>query len=231
MEIFGPTIQGEGAVAGVRSHFIRFGGCPFRCKWCDSMHAVDPVKVKANAKWLTPEEIVKAVTGLKPSTWVTLTGGDPVMWGLMDLAELLNRHFKIAVETEGVLWHDWLVHCDLITISPKGPSSGMLDKLDHEMLEGHYTAALPLVDHVVMKIVVFDDVDLQFARGMFHRYPRFKPYLSVGTPLNDPINYSRVSISQRMRWLYDEVLKYDDLQNVVTLPQLHALAWGNQKGV
>lgn len=153
------------------------------------------------------------------------------MWNLMPLVEQLRRNFRIAVETQGVIWHDWLLHCDLITISPKGPSSGMLDKLDHEILEGHYTAALPVVDHIIMKIVVFNVEDLQFAREMFHRYPKFKPYLSVGTPIGDPINFTRVSISQRMRWLYEETLKYDDLRNAVILPQLHVLAWGHQKGV
>ncbi|KKL86523.1 hypothetical protein LCGC14_1943840, partial [marine sediment metagenome] len=166
MELFGPTIQGEGIIAGRRSHFIRFGGCPFRCKWCDSMHAVDPEKVKANAKWLTAGEICDATCTLAPSRWVTLTGGDPVMWNLMPLIEVLSRNFNIAVETEGALWYDWLLHCNLITISPKGPSSGMLDKLDHNMLAGHYAAVLPLGGHVAMKIVVFDAEDLQFARDM-----------------------------------------------------------------
>ncbi len=231
MELFGPTIQGEGIIAGRRSHFIRFGGCPFRCKWCDSMHAVDPERVKANAKWLTAEQIHDATGELSPSTWVTLTGGDPVMWDLMDLVELLNWEHTIAVETEGVLYRDWLLHCSLITISPKGPSSGMLDKLDHGMLEGHYTALIPLVDHVVMKIVVFDEQDFDFARMMFARYPKFVPYLSVGTPLGDPINFTRLSISQRMQWLYERVLQHNDLRHVVVLPQLHVLAWGSEKGV
>ena len=31
VEIFGPTIQGEGAEAGVPTHFVRVGGCDFRC--------------------------------------------------------------------------------------------------------------------------------------------------------------------------------------------------------
>ena len=42
VEIFGPTIQGEGAEAGVPTHFVRVGGCDYRCIWCDTMYAVDP---------------------------------------------------------------------------------------------------------------------------------------------------------------------------------------------
>ena len=41
-EVFGPTIQGEGALIGEPTVFVRTGGCDYRCAWCDSMHAVDP---------------------------------------------------------------------------------------------------------------------------------------------------------------------------------------------
>ena len=33
-EIFGPTIQGEGALIGRPTVFVRTGGCDFRCDWC-----------------------------------------------------------------------------------------------------------------------------------------------------------------------------------------------------
>ena len=46
VETFGPTIQGEGPYAGRVCHFVRFGGCDYRCTWCDSMHAVDPGLVR-----------------------------------------------------------------------------------------------------------------------------------------------------------------------------------------
>lgn len=35
-EIFGPTIQGEGALIGEPTVFVRTGGCDYRCSWCDS---------------------------------------------------------------------------------------------------------------------------------------------------------------------------------------------------
>ena len=40
-EIFGPTIQGEGALIGQPTIFVRTGGCDYRCSWCDTLHAVD----------------------------------------------------------------------------------------------------------------------------------------------------------------------------------------------
>ncbi len=231
IECFGPTIQGEGALMGVRSHFVRFGGCPYRCKWCDSMHAVDPVKVRANATWLTPEEITKSLNGLYPSKWVTLSGGDPVIWSLGPLVNLLQGKFYIAVETEGAMWRDWLLRCHLFTLAPKPPSSGMLDKLDDKVLGRYAQTFKQGLGRVVMKIVVFDIEDLMFARMMFTRYPHFKPYLSVGTQLHQPLNMTRLEICRRTLWLFEEALKYPDLADVTITPQLHVLAWGHEKGV
>ena len=48
--IFGPTIQGEGPLMGTKTNFIRLAGCDYRCTWCDSMVAVDPIH---RATWRT----------------------------------------------------------------------------------------------------------------------------------------------------------------------------------
>src|SRR6476661_4406823 len=80
MEVFGPTIQGEGLVIGQQTYFLRFGLCDYKCVMCDSMHAVDPHRVKANAEWLTQEEILNKLGSIyKPNStrWVTLSGGNP----------------------------------------------------------------------------------------------------------------------------------------------------------
>ena len=49
VEVFGPTIQGEGELAGVPTAFVRFGGCDYRCSWCDSLFAVLPEDVRDGA--------------------------------------------------------------------------------------------------------------------------------------------------------------------------------------
>jgi len=41
-EIFGPTVQGEGALIGTQTLFVRTGGCDYRCSWCDTGYAVLP---------------------------------------------------------------------------------------------------------------------------------------------------------------------------------------------
>ena len=126
MEIFGPTIQGEGIMAGRITHFVRTGGCSLRCAWCDEMRSVHPESVQAFATWMTPEEVADAVGELSPASWVTLTGGDPCIHEKLDVVvRMLNAQGRsIAVETQGMHFPEWLSSCDSVTFSPKGPGSG-----------------------------------------------------------------------------------------------------------
>ena len=41
IEIFGPTIQGEGMVVGQKTMFVRTAGCDYSCSWCDSSFTWD----------------------------------------------------------------------------------------------------------------------------------------------------------------------------------------------
>src|SRR5215211_1387636 len=86
IEIFGPTIQGEGAEAGLPCAFVRLGGCDFRCSWCDTMYAVDPAEVRANATRLNSDQIVSELRGLGGEyEWVILSGGNPALHDLTEL--------------------------------------------------------------------------------------------------------------------------------------------------
>ena len=68
-EIFGPTIQGEGALIGEATVFVRAGGCDYRCVWCDSPHAVDSAYRETWAA-MTSEEVWAEV--------LRLSGGQPL---------------------------------------------------------------------------------------------------------------------------------------------------------
>lgn len=229
VELFGPTLQGEGALCGQVSYFIRTGACQYRCSWCDSLHAVLPAEIKKNATYMAPDEIVDAISPDehldRQRTWVTLTGGDPLIW---DLTEVVNglylRGFRIAVETQAVRWQDWLEHCDLVTASPKPPSSGMAEKFSPEVLRKY---AVRLGDRLVVKVVVFDDADLDWA-GKLHRWmPKVKFYLSSGT-LQDGNVTDNVLASYRR--LVAQVLERPEWRDVTVLPQVHVLLWGRELG-
>lgn len=234
VELYSPVLQGEGPLAGMPTSFVRLGLCDFRCRWCDSMHAVDPAQVKENATPMTADDIVGRLDGLEQPDWVTLSGGNPVMHDLEELVGLIHAHgWKVAVETQGSLWRDWLTMVDCLVVSPKPPSAGMgsktvatlagfMDRLADEEVPG------------AVKVVVFDDADLEFAAGVFARWPGIVPFLSCGTdpPIPDEtIPTTLVRLSTRYAWLSGRVAADKRFRGVRALPQLHVLAYGHARGV
>jgi 7-carboxy-7-deazaguanine synthase len=234
-EIFGPTVQGEGALIGKPTVFVRTGGCDFRCRWCDTLFAVLP---EYRHQWapMTPEEIlarVEQLTGGRP-VLVTLSGGNPAIHPLGQLIALgKGRHHRFAMETQGSVAADWFASLDWLVLSPKPPSSGM--STDWVAFDACLGAAAS-GPQTVLKIVVFDDADYDYARAAAARYPLLRLYLSVGnhTP-GEPNEAGRRGVDQagllaRFRWLADKVAR-DRWFEATVLPQLHVLVWGNERGV
>lgn len=240
MEIFGPTIQGEGALTGQVSYFIRTGGCAYRCTWCDQMEAVLPKEIKKNATYLSESQIVEKVMTLLPpdgvpngsDVWMTLSGGDPLMWNLEYVVGSLQiAGMKVAVETQGTLNPMWLQYVDLITCSPKPPSSGMSHKINHNTIESYHR--LFGKDRVVLKVVVFDEKDLDFAQAIHEKWPTTPFYLSVGTPTEQECpddDKMKQAILKRYRWLADEFLKRPALWGATMGPQMHTFLYAREKG-
>jgi 7-carboxy-7-deazaguanine synthase len=189
MEIFGPTIQGEGLMAGTVTHFLRTGGCGLRCSWCDTMFAVDPKQVRAGRKIMTADAIVQAISSRPHAPWLTLTGGDPCLQKhLGDIIYPLNMaKIQIAVETQGQLFPEWLKKCDVITFSPKPPSSGNV--VDYVAMVVNMTKMFGLRIkerrvQICVKVVVFDEEDYNYALEVldalpYSLYDSF--YLTAGT--------------------------------------------------
>ncbi|MEM9630152.1 MAG: 7-carboxy-7-deazaguanine synthase QueE [Pseudomonadota bacterium] len=233
-EIFGPTIQGEGALIGQPTVFVRTGGCDYRCSWCDTLHAVDSAY---REEWhpMTPQAVmmqVEILSGGRPLT-VSLSGGNPAIQPLGALIELGRKEgYRFALETQGSLAKDWFEKLDVLTLSPKPPSSGM--KTDWQKLAECVEAAGPETK-TVMKVVIFDDKDYAYARDVAARYPELQLYLQPGnhTPPQCEEADSTIDIAgimERMRWLVEKVTS-DKLYTATVLPQLHTLIWGNLRGV
>lgn len=246
IEIFGPVIQGEGAVIGQQTMFIRFGGCDFRCTMCDSMHAVDQEEIRKRASHLTQEQILKTVLEqAKHTVWITLSGGNPCLWELYALVnELRLAGKKVALETQGTYWKPWVSLCDVVTISPKGP--GMGEKCDLQQLEDFIDSTACAVTlqsrWINLKIVCFGTDDIEFAKMIHKRFPDFDLYLSVGNPYppgyEDEIGGSNALNTQALHTadllecfvhLSNAVMKEPELNSAIVLPQLHVLAYGNEE--
>lgn len=229
-EIFGPTIQGEGALIGEPTVFIRAGGCDYRCSWCDSLHAVDSVyrhdwaKMSADEVW----ERVRALSGDKPLT-VSLSGGNPA---IQDFAPLIARGksegYRFACETQGSITRPWFADLDTLVLSPKPPSSG--ETVDWSAFAACREAAAQ-GPKSVMKIVVFDDVDYAWAKVAAARFPDLPLYLQPGNPEVDPdYPVDLQACADRLLWLVEKVTD-DEWFTPRVLPQLHVFIWGNKRGV
>ncbi len=229
-EIFGPTIQGEGALIGRPTVFVRTGGCDYRCGWCDTMYAVDS-KYRAQWKPMTFKDVMGKVRELssdKPML-VTLSGGNPAIQNLEPLIRLGQvSGYQFAMETQGSVAQDWFSDLDFLTLSPKPPSSGM--ETDWGKFDDCLAAAAgkPATS---MKIVVFDEVDYDYACDAAVRYPDLPLYLQPCNPVGDnETECDRVTIDERLRWLAEKVTNDNNL-NAFVLPQLHVMIWGNKRGV
>lgn len=234
IEVFGPTIQGEGAEAGRPCYFIRFGGCDFRCSWCDTIYAVDPIQVRRDAEHLDAEQIAARVGDLGGGAeWVVISGGNPALHDLGALVDLLKAQgLKIAVETQGSLWKDWLADVDRLTISPKPPSSDMANKAHEEQFEAFMGKACGGAGwgSTVLKIVCFDEEDLAWAKAVARSWPDLDLYLSAGTPVPAPRDLHQ-AVGASFRQLCERVAEDPELARARVLPQLHVIAWGEQRGV
>ncbi|MGW6298210.1 7-carboxy-7-deazaguanine synthase QueE [Peribacillus butanolivorans] len=236
MEIFGPTIQGEGMVIGQKTMFVRTAGCDYSCAWCDSAFTWDGTG-KEDTDQMTAEEIwdeLKRIGG-EGFSFVTISGGNPALLKNLDglIAILKDNGMKIGVETQGSRWQDWFLDIDELTISPKPPSSRM--NTDFKVLDRIISnlANRNPDNHVSLKVVVFDDEDYQYAKNVHFRYPDIPFYLQVGNDDSGTANDQQLisGLLKKYEELIDKVIADDELRNVKVLPQLHTYIWGNKRGV
>jgi len=234
VEVFGPTIQGEGELAGMPTAFVRFGGCDYRCSWCDSLFAVLPEDVR-KAPRMTPAEVAAALAALAGNPeWVTLSGGNPALLELGELVSILHADGRrVTVETQGSVWRDWLAAVDLLTVSPKPPSSGMATPANEEETERFMQRAVAAAGRMVLKVVVFDEADYAWASAVRARYAGLPFHLSCGTdPPGPGTSHAEAldGVSERYRWLCERAARDPAMDGARILPQLHVLAWGHQRG-
>ena len=229
-EIFGPTIQGEGALIGEATVFVRAGGCDYRCVWCDSLHAVDSAYRHSWAP-MTSEAVwaeVRRLSGGQPLT-VSLSGGNPAIQDFGPLVALGRAAgYRFACETQGSVARDWFGDLDTLVLSPKPPSSG--ETVDWAMF-AECVAAGQGAGRTVMKIVIFDEADLAWARDAHARHPELPLYLQPGNPEVDPeVPVDPQALADRMLWLVERTAGAGWFAPRI-LPQLHVLIWGNRRGV
>jgi 7-carboxy-7-deazaguanine synthase len=215
------SLQGEGALVGVPSVFIRTSGCNLRCSWCDTPYTSwQPV-----GNELSIEQVLDEVKA-HPARHVVVTGGEPmIMPEVTPLTERLHAlGLHITIETAGTVFRP--VACDLMSISPKlsnstppGPWAMQHDRLRIQPdtlreLMGRY-------DHQ-LKFVISKPDDLDEVRALLEtlRADRQRVILM-------PEGTDRDVLRERSLWLA-EICKDEGFR---FSPRLHVELYGNQRGV
>jgi 7-carboxy-7-deazaguanine synthase len=188
---------------------------------------------------LTAEEITAKIRDLPPGPkWVVMSGGNPALYKLSSVVAMLNLNgYQVALETQGTKWKDWIARCQRVAVSPKAPSS----KQTFDMAEFSNFIRNLTAKTAFLKIVVFDQLDYDFARVIHAAFPRFPMFLSAGNDAGATVgNPTRVDeredrevaldLINRGRWLANRVMVDEIMHDARVQVQNHVLYWGNQRG-
>jgi organic radical activating enzyme len=141
-EMFGPTLQGEGAHAGRPCVFLRFAACNLDCTGCDTDFS------PKGAVRFEADEIVDKLRALDTCQCrrVIVTGGEPTLqWDAPLSAAIRAAGFRVHMESNG-------------TRAPAGP----VDWLTVSPKPQHHPASIVLAENVSpseLKVVVDESVD------------------------------------------------------------------------
>jgi 7-carboxy-7-deazaguanine synthase len=215
------SLQGEGALVGVPSVFIRTSGCNLRCGWCDTPYT----SWQPEGSDLSLEQILDEVKA-HPARHVVLTGGEPmILPEVLPLTERLRAlGLHITIETAGTVFRP--VACDLMSISPKlsnstppGPWATQHDRLRIQPdtlreLMGQYEYQL--------KFVIAKPDDLGEVRALLEALQADRQRVVLM-----PEGTDRDLLRERSVWLA-EICKDEGFR---FSPRLHVELYGNQRGV
>ena len=215
------SLQGEGALVGVPSVFIRTSGCNLRCAWCDTPYTSwQPEGTEWSLDRMLDE--VKA----HPARHVVVTGGEPMI--LPDVVPLTQRlralGLHITVETAGTVFRP--VACDLMSISPKlsnstptGPWAAQHDRL---RIQPETLRELMARYPYQLKFVIEKPGDLEEVRWLLELLGSGREHVILM-----PEGTDREPLRERAVWLA-EICKEEGFR---FSPRLHVELYGNQRGV
>ena len=124
------SLQGESNTVGIPTVFIRLTGCPLRCVYCDTAYAF------SGGKKINISDIIAEAEQYN-TPFITVTGGEPLAQPacIELLTELLNKDFKVSLETSGAIDISNVDHRTVKVMDLKTPSSGELNKNLYENIQ------------------------------------------------------------------------------------------------
>jgi len=229
------AVQGEGDVVGMTTTFVRLGGCDYRCVWCDSMFSVLP-EYKSSWSMMDASQVADAVLDISPyGELITFSGGNPALFPLELIMRELGDKYLYAIETQGSVYKQYFGDMDYLTLSPKPPSSNNVT--DKDMVCSILKAVNGNKCNVCIKIVVFDDVDYEYAVDLFNAVRKLKADLDINMSFVMQVGNNTITGSvhvpallNKYSELCEKVLR-DKYVDIRVIPQVHTLAYGNKRGI
>jgi 7-carboxy-7-deazaguanine synthase len=215
------SLQGEGALVGVPSVFIRTSGCNLRCRWCDTPYT----SWSPEGTDFDLDRIVDEVRA-HPTRHVVITGGEPMIQPeLVALTERLRAlGLHITIETAGTVFQP--VACDLMSISPKLANSTPAGTFaaPHDRLRIQPAVLTELMERYQyqLKFVVEKRADMYEIRDLVATL--HAPTESV---ILMPEGTEPEPLAERGLWLA-EICKDEGYR---FSPRLHIDLWGSRRGV
>jgi 7-carboxy-7-deazaguanine synthase len=220
-EIFGPTIQGEGAAAGRHCLFVRLALCNLECAWCDTPYtwAYTPEKASKlaipvvhdrdeNTRDMTAAMIIEELCRLWPMrvmpTMVVISGGEPLMQqnDLIVLTAMLRQYgHDVHIETAGTLKPSTSLD-DLVSqynVSPKLAHSGNVEskRIKPEVLKffaGNYKTWFKFVVKNTLDLVEIEQLVKEY-----HIRPSRVMVMPEGVTIDDNISVARDVVDEAIK--------------------------------
>lgn len=202
------SVQGESTLVGMPCTFIRLAGCPLRCSYCDTLHAIPFDSGKA----MSISDIVAHVKALS-NPLVLVTGGEPLAQkNCIDLLQKLCDVIPVVqLETSGALDTTSVPKAVRKIIDVKTPASG-------EVKRNRWSNFSHLEPHDEIKFVLSNREDYEWARDIVQ-----KTFHDVSVTLLFSPCWEALSPADLCAWILEDHLP------VRLQVQMHKVIWGADK--
>ncbi len=226
VEVFGPTIQGEGPASGQLSSFVRLGGCNLACTWCDSAYTWDGSRFDLREQ-ITGMEVPTIMDRLPTAPICVVTGGEPLLYQERAafpalLRMIRDRGTQVHIETNGTIVPTPEVEglVDLFVVSPKlAHAHAQKGRMTPALANGWSDVASRSNAHLKIVVETRDDVIEASAIAASSGWNRQRIWVM-------PEGVDTATLDRR----WPDVCAWAIEAGVNVTHRLHVLAWGEERG-